>query len=318
MVPNPLLIIVGPTAVGKTEFSLSLAQEIRGEIISADSMQIYQRMDIGTAKPSFREQAMVKHHLIDCIPPDQEFTVADYQKQVDELIPIIRERGAIPMLVGGTGLYVQAVTEGFMFPEMETDWAFREEMHQLAEARGTQAVHDLLREVDPELAEKLHPNDLRRVIRGIEVFRQTGQTTSYFQKRAQAEPPRYNTIKIGLTRPREELYERINLRVDAMIEAGLLKEVADLLALGYSPDLISMQGLGYKEIVTYLTGQATLTDAVDLLKQNTRHFAKRQITWFKRDAEIVWFDPGQMNVPEMVGKVQEMMEDRWHTCGSAT
>lgn len=306
-----LLIIVGPTAVGKTDFSLTLAQEIKGEIISADSMQIYRQMDIGTAKPTPFERATVRHHLIDCISPAQEFTVADYQGMVEQLIPEIVQRGGIPMLVGGTGLYVQAVTEGFIFPEMETDWAFREEMHLLAAEKGAEAVHAKLAEVDPELAEKLHPNDLRRVIRGIEVFRQTGQTSTYFQKQALLAPPRYNTIKIGLTRPREELYERINRRVDLMIGEGLVAEVEGLLQAGYSPDLISMQGLGYKEIVAYLEKRLTLEEAINLLKQNTRHFAKRQITWFKRDSEIVWMNPGELSVRQMVDRVKELMHDRW-------
>lgn len=308
---HPLLLIVGPTAVGKTDFSLTLAQEIQGEIISADSMQIYQQMDIGTAKPTLQERARVRHHLIDCIPPDQEFTVADYQSIVERLIPEIVERGSTPMLVGGTGLYVQAVTEGFIFPEMETDWAFRDEMHQLAAEKGSEAVHAKLAEVDPELAEKLHPNDLRRVIRGIEVFRQTGETSTYFQKQALEAPPRYQTIKIGLTRVREELYERINQRVDLMIEEGLIAEVEGLLQAGYSPDLISMQGLGYKEIVAYLEKRLPLKEAITLLKQNTRHFAKRQITWFKRDSAIIWMNPGELSVRQMVDQAKELIGSRW-------
>lgn len=307
----PLLVIVGPTAVGKTEFALTLAQEIKGEIISADSMQIYEKMNIGTAKPSPEELAMVRHHLIDCIPPDQEFTVADFQNWVEALIPEIFYRGSTPMLVGGTGLYVQAVTDGFMFPEMGTDWAFREEMHKLAEEQGTEAVHTLLREVDPDLADKLHPNDLRRVIRGIEVFRLTGKTSTYFLKRQAEEPPRYNTIKVGLMRDREELYDRINYRIDLMIKAGLVEEVRALLAEGYSPDLISMQGLGYKEIVGYLKGEYSLEEAIYQLKRDTRHFAKRQITWFKRDEAILWMNPAEQTVRQMVDRVKALIQDKW-------
>lgn len=306
----PLLTIAGPTAVGKTEFALTLAKEIHGEIISADSMQIYKEMNIGTAKPSAEELALVPHHLVDCIPPDQEFTVADFQTQAEALIPEICAKGAIPMLVGGTGLYFQAVTEGFIFPEMETDWEFREQMHRLAENEGNQVVHDKLREVDPELADKLHPNDLRRVIRGIEVYRQTGKTTSYFQKRAAEQPPKYNTIKIGLMRDREELYQRINYRIDLMMEAGLVEEVQGLLEQGYSPDLISMQGLGYKEIVGYLQGQYDLEEAVYLLKRDTRHFAKRQLTWFKRDQQIHWLNPAEMSTREMVDQVKKLIAER--------
>lgn len=307
----PLLIIVGPTAVGKTDFALTLAKEIQGEIISADSMQVYQKMNIGTAKPSSEEMAMVPHHLVDCIPPDQEFTVADYLSRVEALVPIIRSRGAIPMLVGGTGLYIQAVTEGFIFPEMETDWRLRDEMHRLAEEKGPEAVHDLLRSVDPDLADKLHPNDLRRVIRGIEVYRQTGQTSTYFQQKAKEVPKRYNTIKVGLTRDRKELYERIDLRVDQMIGAGLVDEVQGLLATGYRPELISMQGLGYKEIVGYLQGEYDLEEAIYRLKRDTRHFAKRQLTWFKRDDEIFWLNPGEQTVSQMVETVKVNIGEKW-------
>lgn len=304
----PLLTIAGPTAVGKTDFALTLAREIKGEIISADSMQIYEKMNIGTAKPSPEEMAIVPHHIVDCISPDQEFTVADFQVRVEALIPEICYRGAIPMLVGGTGLYFQAVLEGFIFPEMDTDWEFREEMHRLAEIKGTQVVHDRLREVDPELANKLHPNDLRRVIRGIEVYRQTGKTTTYFQKRAEEQPPKYNTIKIGLRRDRQELYDRINYRVDLMIENGLMEEVKGLLDEGYSPELISMQGLGYKEIVGYLHGEYDLKEAIYRLKRDTRHFAKRQLTWFKRDKEIHWLNPAEMTTREMVDFVKGLIK----------
>lgn len=307
----PLLVIVGPTAVGKTDFALTLAKEIRGEIISADSMQVYQKMNIGTAKPSPAELAAVPHHLIGCVRPDEEFTVADYQARVEALIPAICERGSIPMLVGGTGLYIQAVTEGFVFPEMETDWAFREEMHRLAEEQGPEAVHARLREADPELAGKLHPNDLRRVIRGIEVYRQTGRTSTHFQERAREAPRRYDTIKIGLIRDREELYERINLRVDQMMEMGLAAEVRSLLEERYSPGLVSMQGLGYKEIAGYLLGEYDLAEAVYRLKRDTRHFAKRQGTWFKRDPEILWLHPGKETVHAMVERVKEIIALRW-------
>ncbi|MCK4259063.1 MAG: tRNA (adenosine(37)-N6)-dimethylallyltransferase MiaA [Halanaerobiales bacterium] len=306
----PLLAIAGSTAVGKTDFALALAQEINGEIISADSMQIYKKMNIGTAKPTLQELAMVPHYLIDCIEPDQDFTVANFQSRVEKLIPKIYNRDAIPMLVGGTGLYFQAVIEGFVFPEMETDWEFRDEMHSLAEEKGNEAVHNLLKEVDVELAEKLHPNDLRRVIRGIEVYRQTKKTASYWQKRALEQPKRYNMIKIGLKRDREELYQRINVRIDLMIKAGLVEEVKVLIDEGYSPDLISMQGLGYKEIVGYLKGEYDLDKAIYLLKRDTRHFAKRQITWFKRDKEIMWFNLGEMSTVEMVSRVKEIINKK--------
>ena len=305
----PLLVIVGPTAVGKTDFSLSLAGEINGEIISADSMQIYEEMDIGTAKATPKERELVPHHLVDCIPPDQEFTVADFQERAEILIPEIYYRGSTPMLVGGTGLYVQSVVEGFIFPEMETDWDFRREMEELAEEKGTEFVHDKLKKVDPELASQRHPNDLRRVIRGLEVHKQTGKTVTYWKERAERQPRRYNDIKIGLRREREELYDRINRRVDIMIEEGLIDEVKELLEEGYDRDLISMQGLGYKEIIGYLEGDHDLERAIYLLKRDTRHFAKRQLTWFRRDDNIHWLNPAEMSTEEMVAEVKEIIEN---------
>ena len=305
----PLLVIVGPTAVGKTDFSLSLAGEINGEIISADSMQIYEEMDIGTAKATPKERELVPHHLVDCIPPDQEFTVADFQERAEILIPEIYYRGSTPMLVGGTGLYVQSVVEGFIFPEMETDWDFRREMEELAEEKGTEFVHDKLKKVDPELASQRHPNDLRRVIRGLEVHKQTGKTVTYWNERADRQPRRYNDIKIGLRREREELYDRINRRVDIMIEEGLIDEVKGLLETGYDRDLISMQGLGYKEIIGYLEGDHDLERAIYLLKRDTRHFAKRQLTWFRRDDNIHWLNTAEMSTEEMVAEVKEIIEN---------
>ena len=308
---EPLMVILGPTAVGKTEFAITLAQQIDGEIISADSMQIYKKMNIGTAKPSTDEMALIPHHLVDCVPPDQEFTVADFQRLVDQVIPEIYKRNSIPMLVGGTGLYIQTIIAGFLFPEMKTDWALRERMHHLAKEEGNDSVHALLKQVDPDLANKLHPNDLRRVIRGIEVYRQTGQRSSYFHDLAKMQPERYNTIKIGLERPREELYQRINLRVDLMIERGLVEEVKKLLSKGYSPNLVSMQGLGYKEIVGYLRGDYDLTRAIYLLKRNTRHFAKRQLTWFKRDNKTVWFNVANLSIQQMLESVKQLITQRW-------
>lgn len=308
---EPLMVILGPTAVGKTEFAITLAQQIDGEIISADSMQIYKKMNIGTAKPTEEEMKLIPHHLVDCIMPDQEFTVADFQQRVDQIIPEISRKNFIPMLVGGTGLYIQALTAGFLFPEMKTDWELREKLHHLAKERGNESVHAQLKQVDPELADKLHPNDLRRVIRGIEVYQQTGKRSSYFHQLAKKQPERYNTIKIGLQRPREELYQRINLRVDLMIEQGLVEEVEQLLEEGYSPNLVSMQGLGYKEIVGYLRGDYDLTRAIYLLKRNTRHFAKRQLTWFNRDDSVIWFNLTELSTYQMVKYTKELIAKKW-------
>ncbi|WP_408956061.1 tRNA (adenosine(37)-N6)-dimethylallyltransferase MiaA [Natroniella sp. ANB-PHB2] len=307
---EPLVALVGPTAVGKTKLSLALAQQLEGEIISADSMQIYRGMDIGTAKATPKEQKKVPHHLIDIVEPDQEFSVADFQERVDQLIPEIYQRGKLPMLVGGTGLYVKAVIEGFLFPEMETDWELRERLEEAAEKEGTEYVHDKLAKIDSTLAEKLHPNDLRRVIRGIEVYQQTGKTITYFKKEAKKRPPRYQAVKIGLRRERESLYQRINKRVDLMIEEGLVKEVRELYQKGYDRELISMQGLGYKELMGHFEGEYDLEEAIRLIKRDTRHFAKRQFTWFKRDDSIHWFDVEQYQFEDLLAEVKGLIREQ--------
>lgn len=304
-----IVAIVGPTAVGKTRLSLQLAQDLDGEIISTDSMQIYQGMDIGTAKASLEEQELVPHHMIDVVAPNEEFSVADFQEAADKLIPEISQRGHLPMLVGGTGLYLKAVIDGFIFPEMETDWDLRERLEEEAKEHGTEYVHDKLRQVDPKLADKLHPNDLRRVIRGIEVYKHTGQTITYYKEKAKNTPPRYQALKIGLRRNREELYQRINKRVDLMIEEGLVGEVEELHNKGYHKDLISMQGLGYKEILAYLEGEYDLEEAVRLIKRDTRHFAKRQFTWFKRDKSIHWFNVDEYKFEDLLSDVKKLIID---------
>ncbi|AGB40928.1 tRNA isopentenyltransferase MiaA [Halobacteroides halobius DSM 5150] len=302
-----IVAIVGPTAVGKTKLSLTLAQDLDGEIVSADSMQIYKKMDIGTAKASPQEQKLVPHHMLDIVDPAQEFSVADFQERVDQLIPQISQRDKLPILVGGTGLYVKALIQGFLFPEMEKDWELRNRLEAEAKEKGTQFVHDKLKEIDPTLADKLHPNDIRRVIRGIEVYQQTGKTITHFKEEAKKRPPRYQAVKIGLKRDREKLYERINKRVDLMIEEGLVKEVRELYNQGYSRDLTSMQGLGYKELIGYFEDEYDLEEAVRLIKRNTRHFAKRQLTWFKRDDSIHWFDVGDYSFKELVTEVKQLI-----------
>ena len=224
----PLLVIMGPTAVGKTSLSLNIAKKCNGEIISADSMQVYREMDIGTDKVSQEIQKKITHHLIDISSPEEKFSVAEYQKKVDNLITEITNKGKLPMLVGGTGLYIDAVVKGFMLPEMEKDKVLREELREKAARHGNKYIHNMLAEIDPELADKLHPNDLRRVIRGIEIYYQTGKTKTYYKKKQKKRGPRYNFLKIGLKRERDELYKRINKRVDQMIEEGLLDEVKQL------------------------------------------------------------------------------------------
>ncbi|GGE24691.1 tRNA dimethylallyltransferase [Marinithermofilum abyssi] len=282
-----LLVIVGPTAVGKTALSLQLARNFHGEIISGDSMQIYRGMDIGTAKASPEERAQVPHHLIDIADPDYPFSVEEFQKEARRKITEIYSRNHLPMLVGGTGLYIQAVTHGYRLPGTEENPAFRREMTRFADQHGNEALHQKLREVDPPSAEKLHPNDRRRIIRALEVYEATGKPFSSMQT---MEPPPYNICWVGLTMPREQLYERVNQRVDQMMEEGLVEEVKRLREKGYYGNLVSMQALGYKEIMLYLDGEVSLEEAVNMIKKGTRKFAKRQLSWFRRISEIRWFD----------------------------
>ncbi|MEJ6950543.1 tRNA (adenosine(37)-N6)-dimethylallyltransferase MiaA [Natronospora cellulosivora (SeqCode)] len=292
---HPLIVITGPTAVGKTSLSIKIAKKINGEIISADSMQIYKKMDIGTAKISKEEQKEIKHHLLDIVDVDYDFSVAEYQEYVDKLIPEIIKRSSIPILVGGTGLYINAIVEGFLFPQMPNNLKLREVLEKEAKEKGNLFVHEKLKKIDPELANKLHPNDLRRVIRGIEVYEQTGKTTTFYKKKQEETPDRYNALKIGLSRNREELYQRINKRVDIMIKDGLIEEVKDIIDSGYDLGSTALQGLGYKEIINFLNGKYPLEEAVRILKRDTRHFAKRQLTWFRRDKNIKWFNLSKNN-----------------------
>jgi len=302
----PLLVLLGPTATGKTKLSIDLARTFKAEIISADSMQIYREMDIGTAKASPEIRRIIPHHMIDIISPDKKFSVADFQKTVDFVIPLIENKGHLPMLVGGTGLYIKAVIDGFLLPGMEKDFNLRNKLKELASKQGRQAVHSKLAVVDPELAKKLHPNDLRRVIRGIEIYKQTGKSKSYFIKKQKERAPRYQNIKIGLKRPRQQLYQRINQRVEQMIEKGLVEEVEKLRAK-YDLSITSLQALGYREINDYLDGKYSLEEAVRLIKRNTRHFAKRQLTWFKRDNEINWFNLAELSHSEVLQKIKDLI-----------
>jgi tRNA dimethylallyltransferase len=274
-----LIILVGPTAVGKTNLAVDVALHFGAEIISADSMQIYRGLDIGTAKPSPPERRGVPHHLIDVVLPDQPFTVVDYQNHYQKIKAQLETKGTLPLLTGGTGLYIQAVTQGFIFPDTPPNQELRATLRQEAEISGRQAVYQRLVELDPKAARKIHPQDLKRTVRALEVTIATVQRTQL--------PT--NMIYLGLTRTRSELYDRINRRVDQMIATGLLEEVASLVAKGYSSDLQSMQGLGYKELIPVLDGETTLEEAVDLIKQRTRHYAKRQETWFRREPVETWF-----------------------------
>jgi len=292
-----LLCILGPTAVGKTELALRIATRIGGEIVSVDSRQVYRYMDIGTAKPTPEQLRLVPHHMIDCITPDEPFSAADYQRGADEAIHQIRQRGNVPMLVGGSGLYFRSIVDG-LFDGPQADTAFRQRLRQEAEELGIQHLYNRLRAIDSKAAENIHHNDLMRIIRALEVYERSGERISDLQQQWERAEVRYKFIAFGLTRPRDELYQRIEARVDRMMAEGLLDEVRSLSK--YSRDLPSMNCLGYKELLGYLDGQYDLDEAVRLIKRNTRRFAKRQLTWFRKDKRINWIDLSTCPSPEDV------------------
>lgn len=286
---QPLVVITGPTATGKTEVGVLVAEKLGGEVVSADSMLIYRGMDIGTAKPHPWEMRNIPHHLIDIVDPDQEYSVALFQQQARRVIGEILSRRAMPLLVGGTGLYIRAVIDNYDFSGARGNQSLRDKLLKEAQDSGPDLLHLRLTGVDPAAAAKLHPRDVRRVIRALEVYHQTGRPISSYQK-AEENLPQYSLFMFGLAMERTMLYRRIEQRVDKMLEAGLVEEVRTLLHRGYSRELNSMRGLGYKEIAAYLSGEATLEQSVELLKRNTRRFAKRQLTWFRRDNRIQWLD----------------------------
>jgi tRNA dimethylallyltransferase len=279
-----LLVIVGPTAVGKTALSLQLAAQFQGEILSGDSMQVYRQMDIGTAKASPAERARIPHHLIDIIDPDTPFSV---QQLAQAKIEEIHLRCHLPILVGGTGLYVESITHRYVLPHVPEKAEIRKRWQAYAQTHGKEALHAQLHQVDPLSARRLHPHDQRRIIRALEVTEITGIPFSQLKRRAVSP---YRLLWIGLTMPRELLYERINQRVDEMIAAGLVAEVTSLREKGFHSGLTAMQAIGYKEMMSYLEGEISLLEAIAWIKKRTRHFAKRQLAWFRRLPEINWFD----------------------------
>ncbi len=284
-----MLCIVGPTATGKSELGVLVAKAVGGEVLSADSMQVYRGMDIGTAKLTPEEMQGVPHHLIDLVDPDQRFTVADWKERADAIIARLHEAGKLPVVVGGTGLYIRAITEDLDFARQEGSAEVRARWRQFAAERGNEALYETLRRLDPETAERLHPNDVRRVIRALEVWELNQERLSErYDWRIQG--GRYHTVQFGLSMARELLYHRVNQRVDQMMAAGLLDEVRRLCARGYGRDLPSMQAIGYKELAAHLAGEISLEDAVAQVKQNTRRFVKRQLSWFRRDPRITWID----------------------------
>lgn len=287
---KPLIILTGPTAVGKTKASIGLAKAIGGEIISADSMQVYKEMDIGSAKICPEEMEGIPHYLIDALEPTDEFHVVRFQQMAKQAMEQIYAHGHIPIVVGGTGFYIQALLYDIDFTENDGNHEYREQLEAFAKLHGTEALHEKLQEVDPASAETIHANNVKRVIRALEFYQQTGTRISEHNEKEREKASPYDFRYFVLNDERSNLYERIDRRVDLMMEEGLLEEVKALKRKGYTKDMVSMQGLGYKEILQYLDDEISLEEAIYKIKRDTRHFAKRQLTWFKREREVIWID----------------------------
>lgn len=299
--PKKIIAIVGATASGKTALAVELAKELSGEVVSCDSMQIYKGMDIGTAKPTSEEKCEIPHHMIDILAPQNRFSVADFVKLARETIGDIQSRGKVPILAGGTGLYMDSVLFNIEFLDFECDGIFKAKMEELLKLKGKTALHDELKKRDIEAAEKIHPNNTRRVMRAIEVCEATGKTFSEVSREAK-KTPLYDALVLGLDVGREKLYEKIDKRVDIMIEDGLLDEVKALKKSGIKRDTTAIQAIGYKELYDYFDGLCSLNEAIDKIKQESRRYAKRQLTWFKRNKDINWIDLTQNGSKEMALK----------------
>ena len=296
---NKIIAVAGPTASGKTALAVEIAKAVGGEIVSCDSMQIYKDLSIGTAKPDAEEMQGIPHHMIDFVEPQRRYSVADFVDDARACIDDILARGKVPVIAGGTGLYMDSVLNNISFADFDSDPDFREEMQKLADAEGKEAVHSLLQKADPDAAEKIHPNNVRRVIRALEVCRVTGKTFTQVNLESVRDAV-YDALIIGIDRDREKLYERINLRVDIMLEKGLLTEVRDLYGKGIGADTTAMQAIGYKELVRYLEGRCTYDEAVEKIKMESRRYAKRQLTWFRRNPDILWFNADEDGYYEKV------------------
>lgn len=308
-----VIFIAGPTAVGKTKYAIEVARIFNGEIISADSMQIYKYMDIGSAKPSPEELAQVRHYLVDEIDPRDEFSAAEYRVLAKQYINQVLQEGKIPVVSGGTGLYLNSLIYDMDFSAMPKQGDFRKQLELEAEQYGAEHIHNMLKERDPEAAERIHPNNLKKVIRAIEVYETTGEGIREF-KESFVPTDDYRCILVGLNRDREELYRRIDERVDQLMEAGLVAEIEMLLEKGLTENSISMKGIGYKEIISYLHGDYDLAEAVRLVKRNTRHYAKRQMTWLRRYHEMIWFNLTEYKteteaLEDMTDKIRGMLKD---------
>ena len=301
MAPDSVIVIVGPTASGKSDLALRIAEEVGGEIVNADSMQVYRGMDIGTAKPGAEERARVPHHLLDCVDPDEPFSAADFRTLADAAVVGIAARGKIPIVAGGTGLYIRALLGGLIDSPAGDDH-LRARLKEVAAQEGKEGLLARLAAVDPASAAVLHPNDQVRIIRALEITYATGVPASQLRAGHHFGDERYRSLKIGLSPPRDLLYRRIEDRVDAMVAAGLEAEVRHLLQRGYGRDLKAMRGIGYKEMAAFLAGETTFAEAVGLMKRDTRRYAKRQLTWFKKDVYIKWFEstPNSANIFSIV------------------
>ena len=295
---KPLIVLTGPTAVGKTKLSIALAKAVNGEIISADSMQVYKYMDIGSAKIREEEMQGIRHYLVDELLPEEEFHIVRFQQMAKAAMEEIYAKGKIPILVGGTGFYIQAVTRDIDFTEAEQDDGYRKELETLASEKGNEYLHRMLEEVDPKSAEEIHANNVKRVIRALEFYHQNHTPISSHNQEQKEHTSPYNLAYFVLNAPRELLYERIDRRVDEMLEEGLVDEVRRLKEMGYHKGMVSMQGLGYKEILSYLEGEYPLEEAVRILKRDTRHFAKRQLTWFRCEPEVIWVNKDEFDYDE--------------------
>ena len=312
MEKKPLIVLTGPTAVGKTALSILLAKAVNGEIISADSMQVYKEMDIGSAKIRPEEMEDVPHHLIDILDPKIAFNVALFKEMAQKAVEEIYERGHIPIIVGGTGFYIQALLYDIDFSEEDSDQEIRNELESIAKEKGSVYLHECLREVDPESADQIHHNNVKRVIRALEYYRMHGEKISVHNERERQKNSPYQFLYFVLTHDRQVLYDRIEKRIDQMIAEGLVNEVDKLLKMGYNQELVSMQGLGYKEFVPYLKGECTLEDSIYVLKRDTRHFAKRQLTWFRRERDVRWLDKSQhASEKELLNTILETIKEEW-------
>lgn len=311
---NPLIniiVVCGPTGIGKTSFAIKLAQKYNGEIISADSMQIYRQMNIGTAKPTPEEKTSVHHHMVDIVDPDQAFDAVMFYQMADRQIEKIVEKKRVPFVVGGTGFYIKALLHG-LFSSEKPDLKFREDLKAKENHKGTGFLHEELGKLDPEAAKKIHPNDSYRIVRALETIKTTGKTLSQYHQDHGFSETRYNALKIGLHMERKALYDRINRRVDVMIQEGLLEEVKLLLRNGYTEGLKSMQSLGYRHMLDFLHGRVTWEEAVRTMKRDTRRYAKRQLTWFKADKEVLWVEPDKIDhVYALVDNHFERFPGQW-------